>query len=223
MISLVLLLLAVPQDPKPDATKHPWAKWKVGTNITLKITTTIDGVDEVDERIQTLTQVTETKVTTSIQKKNPRSAVDKIGSTNEQELLDYPPCDPGLKKEGAETLTVDGKNYECTIFRSKRFEQETKLWVVEGVAFPLKWVHSKGSTLMTMTADKIDDPIAIGDASVKCVRYKGKTTEGKTSSSSVTWMSPEVPAYFVRIEGDVVAEGKKARVVMEITAFEIKK
>jgi hypothetical protein len=207
--ALASLLLAGPafaQDKFP-ADKHPWMRYKAGTNVKYTMSYDAAGQKQVAEMLYTLSEVSGDGYTLKVVSK-------ALGFEQERTEKESLP-----EKVGAEKVTVAGKEIACTVWsaKGKRGEKasDTKFWLPEGGAIPVK-VTSKteGEEEAEITATSLKDEASVLGKKLDCVKLAGKLKTAQGEADIILWMTDKVPGGGARME--MVANGGAIKAVMEV-------
>lgn len=193
LLAFVLLVLCGAQGT--EKTTHPWCKWKPGSFVKLK-------VDKDFETIYTLKEVKENSYTLGMTSLlNGKKLPETPMKSSLGELC--PHCSPTAVKTGPETLTLEGKDYACSVYTvsSANGGRVQKVWMTEGLELPLKIYVKTPEPLLgeeTIVATKLSEDLAVGKKKVKGVVYEGKGTAPGGAKTSALWLSTEVPGGVVK-------------------------
>lgn len=216
------------EDKKVDKSKHPWAKWQPGSYVKFKVLNDMGVMKQEGEITQTLTKVTDEEYTLKIE--NKIGGQDQTQEQTSDLAAGSVKCDPDAEKVGEETLTVDGKEYKCTIWKSVAeqggSEVETKAWIADGMDLALKAVSKVAAPVQIeteMTAVKLSEEVAVGDKKINCMKLEGKIKMAMGEGTIVNWMSLEVPGAVAKSATALSMSGMKMTATMELVAFEAKK
>ena len=214
MLHLLLLAIvaAVPQE-KLDRSKHPWAKWKIGAYTKYKIVQQAGENKAEGTGTSTLTKVTDDEYVTT-------TKYDFGEQKIEEEETETIPV-----KDGEETLTVEGKKYECTIWKSTSTKGEKKteyrVWATKKDARLLK-VVGKGGSDLDITAAAMSESVEVAGKKYDCVRLEGSVKEEGRDGKAVFWMTEGIPGGLVKMEAKYAGE-PELTVQLEMTEFKAEK
>lgn len=201
-------LCVAPVQEKFDESKHPWTKWKPGAYATYKIAGDFGGQKFEGEMKQALKEKSGTEYTTT-------QTQSIMGQENESTEVEQMPV-----ASGTETLTVDGKSFDCTIWKSKSkkdgTESESKVWVPKGGNTPLKIVTG-GEDSAEFVAEKVGVKVKGGDGKeYTCVVLTGKIKSQGGDLDATFHFSPDVPGGIVKIE---MKMGEQGGMTYELTEW----
>ncbi|MBI2901328.1 MAG: hypothetical protein HYY17_14180 [Planctomycetes bacterium] len=207
-----LLAAAPPQDF--DKSKHPWTKWKEGSYAKLKMSTEMGEMKQEGSITYTLTKLTDKDFTVS-------TAVEAAGNTHDDaETEEFP------TKAGEETLTVDGKKFECVIWKSKGTrggsESETKVWVPKGKDFALK-ITTTGGQEVSFTAVKLGEKVKVMEKEFDCVRLEGTIGQGGSDMKATIWTHPSIPGGMMKGEMKLKAGEQEGTITLELVEMKAEK
>ncbi len=138
----ICLLAAAPQTAQAQMEENPlyaaWAKFKPGASATLKHTMHMEGggmnMDRTFESTSKLLEVTPEKVTVEAS-----TSAGARNTTHKQEIAAQVGANDQKKPHemGQESITVDGKTYNCKIYRLQLNQQgavvDAKAWLAPDV------------------------------------------------------------------------------------------
>ena len=199
-----------------------WERFGPGSYAEYSITGKQDGADVRTTEKATFKEATTTDVVISMETVDAaggRSVVDMRYPLPQRAV---PKEDEGAKK-GDETLTIDGKTFECEIFEKKGMRR----WLCptapanRGV---LKAESIAGSVRLSTKILKLADKIAVAGTTLTCWVREEVTEIGDQKTIRKTWMCDDVPGGVVRTE---IRQTKGASVVADtvttLTSFHIVK
>ncbi len=206
--SVVLVLALLGQDF--DKSRHSWMKFKTGSSASYKMTL------EMGPQAMEITSKSELKEVTDKGYTLVETA-EMMGNKNESERSTELP-----KKDGEETLKIDGKEYKCTIWKESSTgarERETRMWIADGVDGPLK-ITSKGDNEETeLLAVKVKDEVEAAGKKLSCVKLEGTFKSQMGEMKGAAWLSLDVPGGMVKLS----LEGEQGKMKAELTEFDVKK
>ncbi len=198
---------------KLDPSKHPWAKWKTGAWAKYNLVRQVADDRTTGTMTTTLTKVTGEGYTT-----NAKYMFG--GETFDEEKFETIPV-----KDGEETLTVEGKKYECAIWKStsKKGEKKTeyRVWATKSGDRPLKLV-GQGDARLEVAAIKLSESVEVSGKKYDCIRLEGKVTRPGHDGKLTWWMAEGIPGGLVKGEeefsGDLELTG-----TLELAEFKAEK
>jgi len=233
-LNTLFLTAQTESNKQPAQIQDPWAKWGSGAFRKTKTTTQITGETSVFYSTETLIRVGEEKYTIS--------ADDK-----EKDSAPYPTTLPTLlpaKKVNQETVTIDGKTFQCDVWERKetspgpfsraigksQYEVDIKEWVFPEQDFPLKttkdefWktdrqsVKKRSSELIT---EKLSESVEISGRKINCTKFVEtilffeKENSPPISVRGNVWASRAVPGEEVR----ALIKGEQFEQISELVEF----
>lgn len=202
-----------------DQSRHPWMKWKEGTYVRF----------ESSSRDFTFERRLKSVSKDGYVLLHNEYGGEEMMERKERILDGCSHCDPIREKAGEEKLTIDGKEYACTIWKTKTdqqgaFVREERVWMTEGMDIPLRVEYSitRGITAQrSLKAVKIDEEIAVGKEKLKCIRFEGthrvEMNDGPSTDTLKIWRCTEVPGWTVREEW--ANEKNKTRSTLSLVEF----
>jgi hypothetical protein len=211
MIRLTLAVLALallPQDV--DTKRHPWLKWKKGSFTRFKMNVDLGGQQlELGTR-QELSAADDKEFTLAV-------TTEANGQAQESETVESVP-----KKDGQETLKIDGKEYTCTIWKSSRSrggrDSEVRYWFADGADAAVKFT-TKGEDEAEFVAVKLAEELTVAGKKLSCVKLEGTLKGRMGEMKGAFWFSPDVPGGAAKFG----LEGEKGKFGAEVVEFEGKK
>lgn len=210
MLHLLLfaLVTTAPQD-KLDPAKHPWMKWKAGAWVKYNISQQAGDQKAEGTALGTLTKVTDADYTVAMK-------YEIGGQTIEEEEIETIPV-----KDGTETLTVAGKKYECTIWKSSSTKGEKKtefrVWATNTDYRILKMI-AKGDSTFDVTAVAMTETLELCGKKYDCMRLEGNVSEQGHDGKMICWITDGIPGGWAKMEQKFSGELEVA-VTMELAEF----
>lgn len=199
------------QDEKPfNRDHHPWLRWKARTTVKLVMTL---GKDKTD-MIQTLKESSDSGYTAEWE----TSAFGTTAIFTEKEGTP--------KRDGQETLTLDGRKVECTIWKAtaERHEQEaeSRYWI-DGQGRLLKVEKTvdmnKGTT--TLHAVKSGEKITIKGREYHCLKLEGTCRAPTGGEGKLTqWFTTEIPGGVAKATVTYAGGAGPATLSLAVVGFE---
>ena len=199
-----------------------WERFGAGSYAEYATTGKQDGAEVKSTEKSLFKEATSTDVVISME------TVDAAGGRSNVDMR-YPlpqravPKEEEGKKTGDETLTIDGKTFECEIFERKGLRR----WLCPSAAANrgvLKSESISGTVKLTMKVLKLAEKLAVAGTTLTCWVREEITEIGDQKTTRKTWMCDDVPGAVVRIE---IRQVKGASVVAEtvtnLTSFHIVK
>lgn len=215
MLTLLVLSLAL-QGPVE------WERFGPGSSAEYAITGKRDGAAVRATEKSLLKDVTESDVVVSLE------SVDAAGGRSLVDMK-YPlarrpvPKEDEGRKTGDETLTIDGKSYDCEILERKGVRR----WVCAAVTANrgvLKTESISGSVQLITRVLKVEEKVTVGTNTVVCWVREEITDTGDQKTTRKSWISDEVPGGIVRSELKQVRNGEiLVETVTTLTAFHVVK
>lgn len=210
MLKLALLLALFAPQEKLDPSKHPWAKWKPGTWVKYRITQQIGENKFEGTGTSTLSKVTDEEYLVS-------TKYDFSGQMMEEEESETIPM-----KDGEETLTIEGKEVECVIWKSNGkkggTETEYRTWAAKEGSRLLKIV-GKGGDVMDAVAVRMSESVEVGGKKYDCVRLEGSVSGKTGEGTAVFWTTEEIPGGWAKME---MKYPGKQEITVELEVLEYK-
>ncbi len=176
---------------------------------------------ESDERLEIL-QRTDAAVTvkmeTTMTGRPPSADTQTVGLKDELTAID------GAERAGIETLTVEGRRYECVIFRRGNFQ----FWLAPDLPWPVKSLDreivdgvERAATEVRLT--RPSDRVLIPGRSIDCAVFEElHRVAGEVVRRSTSWKTTEIPGHEARREESFTANGEPASITRVAVKFEIK-
>lgn len=197
---------------------NPWAGWVTGSWVTLQIENTLTGgmtskqsLVEAGSATYTLRDETEWE----------------DGSSDKQVVMSlarfgYPHSLPEGQVVATETVTVEGRAFECEVWRARFTEDgqtwDSIAWVSPELDQPLR-IRSKAKMSVELEVKKLEDFITVARRKFRCVRYEGHiTAEGKRSPVT-QWRSSEIPGGVAKSVTTFNLPQGKVTHTTQVTAF----
>jgi len=204
----VLALALLPQDV--DTKRHPWLKWRKGSFARFKMSVDLGGQQlELGTR-QELSAADDKEFTLAV-------TTEASGQTQESETVESVP-----KKDGEETLKIDGKEYKCTIWKSSRSrngkDSEIRYWFAEGADAAVKFT-TKGDDEAEFVAVKFGEEVTVAGKKLSCVKLEGALKGRMGEMKGSFWFSSDVPGGAAKF----ALEGDQGKFSAEVVEFEGKK
>jgi len=198
-----------------DKERHHWAKYKVGTSITFKMTVETGGNKAEGSLKQELKEAGASSFKLV-------HMYDMAGQKSQEEETEEMPT-----RSGEETLKIAGKEYTCVVWssKSKKGESEgaTRFWLADGVKAPLKLEIKDGEDVSTLTAVSLSEKIKAGGKEYDCVKLEGGMASGGQKGKGTLWLHPDIPSMTVRMDVSFQAEMGAMETSLEVSAVDIKK
>jgi hypothetical protein len=199
-----------------------WEGFGPGSSAEYTITGKRDGAAVRTTEKSLLKEVTESDVVVSLE------SVDAAGGRSRVDMK-YPlprrhvPKEEEGRKTGDESLTIDGKSYDCEIFERKGVRR----WVCAAASANrgvLKTESISGSVQLITRVLKVEEKVAVGTNTVTCWVREEITDTGDQKTTRKSWISDEVPGGIVRSELKQVRNGETlVETVTTLTAFNVVK
>jgi hypothetical protein len=198
-----------------DKDRHHWAKYKVGTSITWKMSVASGEQKGEGSLKQELKEVGAASYKLV-------HVYDMAGQKSEEEETEEMPT-----RSGEETLKIAGKEYKCVIWSSKSKKGETegatRFWLADGVKAPLKLEIKDGDETSTLTAVSLSEKLKAGGKEYDCVKLEGEMASGGQKGKGKLWLNPDIPSMTVRMDVSFQMEMGAMETSLEVSAVDIKK
>ncbi|HEU4339874.1 MAG TPA: hypothetical protein VFS19_07375 [Planctomycetota bacterium] len=199
-----------------------WERFGPGSYAEYATTGKQDGADVRTTEKALFREATSTDVVISME------TVDASGGRSTVDMR-YPLPQRAVPKEdegtktGDETLTIDGKTFECEIYERKGIRR----WLCASAAANrgvLKSESIAGTVRLSTKVLKLAEKIAVAGTTLTCWMREEVTEIGDQKTTRRTWMCDSVPGAVVRTE---IRQVKGASVVVDtvtnLTSFHVVK
>jgi len=194
---LALLALPVLETGPARRLASPWAGWVSGSWVTLAIDNSLTGA--MTNR-QSLVSVDEATCTL-------REQLEWPGGRDEQQVVvslarsGYPHALEDAQQVATETLTVDGRELECQVWRA-RFTDDGQdwdviAWVAPEIDQPLR-IRTRSRVSFDLEVTRLEDYVTIARRKFRCLRYEGHVSAEGRRSAVTQWRSSEIPGALVK-------------------------
>lgn len=226
MKHLILLVPLLLMQDSGQRSKSAWGRWAPGTTVTFKVTT--KGSPD-STHTETLVKVADDSCATKwlIKTGEESKEIDrKYFYVDER-----PSMNPEVELLDDEKVTVGDAHHTCAVYQLKKEDNERVCilteWVANGIELPLKRTFTVKSKIggkdseFKREALALEDPVEVGKAKIKCVKYKERTETINAPGAKpqifeeTAWHSTEIPGFLVKKENPV-----STTVLIE---FEVKK
>ncbi len=204
--------------PAPGPKASAWASWTIGSWVAYDIDTS------APERIsvkQSLLAVDEDGFRTR-DETTRAGATSKVESQVSLASFGYPHAHPKAQKVATEVVNVQGKPYECQVWRARYSEEGVQwdaiAWVSDGIEQPLR-IRVQGKHDLSLDVDKLEDYVPIGQRKFRSIRYTGTVSSTAGRSSIQQWRSAAVPGALVRSVTTSEKDGQKSVFTMQVREF----
>lgn len=202
----------------PRRHASPWAGWVTGSWASFEVEdgvtgalTTRQSLVAVDDEHVTLRE--ETRVAEATQERTLVMSLARMG---------HPHALESAQQVATETVTVEGRELECAVWRA-RFEEHGQMWdvlawVAPEVEHPLR-IKLRGGVSLELELVALEDFVVLSRRKFACVRYEGFVAGEGQPSPVVQWRSSEVPGALVRSVTTLsTPEGPRTH-TLRLTAF----
>ena len=202
--------------PGPKASA--WASWTIGSWVVYDIDNSTPARVSVKQALLAVDEDSfrtrdETTLETGSSKAESQISLASFG---------YPHAHPKAQLVATEVVSVQGKAYECQVWRARYSEEGTQwdaiAWVSPEVEQPLR-IRVQGKHELALDVDKLEDFVSIGQRKFRCVRYAGSVTSDAGRSTIAQWRSAALPGALVRSVTTSEKDGKKSVFTMQVREF----
>jgi hypothetical protein len=206
LVALVVILIPC-QDF--DKSKHNWLRFKPGTFVKIKIAMERGGQKQEATMRQELADIKDKEFCLKV--------VFEMGGESQEQLETH----TFPVKDGEETLTVDGKEYKCTIWKVTQSRagqtMNNRVWMADGINVPIKMITKGQAEDTEFLASKLHDEVSAAGQKFDCVRLDGTNKAAQGEQKGSLWFSSDVPGGLVKLESS-----GEAKVTLELLEFTIK-
>lgn len=205
--------------------EHPWSGWKEGTSVTVRTTAGKNVKTETFTVAKTGPPITVKVVT------------EESGQTSTREDTWNPAVDSvtyqGTSK-GTQDLTIDGVKLKCSILEetieSLGGKSVTRRWVCSDAPTPGGLVKeeksgtaSNSAVAATFKLVRLKETVKVKGQAFPCWAVEASNEDEVMTTKSKTWYSKDMPGRIVKSETTITTGGSPTKIVVEVTAVDIKK
>jgi hypothetical protein len=219
--ALALVLLAPSwgsETVPPGSRASPWAAWVTGSWVVFEVENTLG------ERLTSRQSLVAVDAETYTLRAESTRGEERSTSESVVSLaaLGYPHALPGAQAVARETLAIEGRAFDCTVWRARytegREQWDAVAWVADGADHPLR-IRLKGPAELELEVVALEDYVTIARRKFRCLRYAGQVTADGRRSALEQWRSSDVPGGIVRLVTTSEIQGVRVVQTSELREF----
>lgn len=211
------LASAPPPRPAPASPPHRYGAFAPGSWVLIDETLRRAEPLESNERIEIVARTGDAvrvRTETTITGKPPTSVDQIIGLRDELTAVE------GADRVGTETLTIDGRRFDCAILRRGSFQ----FWLSPAIPWPVKSIdRDLANTSTEISLTRASDRVQIPGRVIECVVFEElHRAGGQIVRRSTVWRTAEIPGHEARREDSFTMNGEPASLTRVVVKFEVK-
>jgi hypothetical protein len=218
---LALVLLAGPwgSEALPAASRaNPWAAWVTGSWVLFDVENTLGERSTSKHSLVAVGETTYTLRTESTRGEKVLANQSVVSLA----ALGYPHALPSGQALARETLTIEGRQFECQVWRARYAEGgeqwDAIAWVADGTDHPLR-IKLKGPVELELEVVALEDYVTIARRKFRCMHYAGQITSDGRRTALEQWRSSDVPGALVRLVTSSEIQGVRVVQTSELREF----
>ncbi len=214
-----LLLVGLGSDqPSTGPGASSWASWTKGSWVLCDVDNSVSGSMTIKQTLLAIENET--------YRTRDETHWEGGSTTTDAQIhwasFGYPHALPDAKRVATELVTVQGKEYECDVYRAHYSEEgvdwDVISWIHPKLDQPLK-IRIKGKLEISLDVTRTEDFVPLGQRKFRCVRYAGTVMSNGTRSTIDQWRSSAVPGALVRSVTTTEKQGTKIVHTMQVREF----